>query len=493
MIIVIGITKRDFFDGRWMALPMFFLAISIFFILLSPQIPGITQKTNEVFLSQGASFDIAKQALTKNPILGSGLGTFSHDFSKFKEPSFSSTSIWGVVFPQATSKILTDLATTGILGVLGIFSVIGFSIFYGIKYLFGLKSSKGESKEEKEEIKSLWIVSLGLFAAIIAEVFMFFFYNANFVLIFTFFFIVGCLINIVSKERKQYELKSSSKITLITAFAFALIFTFGLGIWALGGQRYIAEIYYHNGLGILQAGDIDGGMGSIEQAARLNPNSDLYFRQLSLLYLSKLSNGLKDVSGSISDDQKNEFQTLIANSVNASKIAAEINPDNAANLINRGFIFQNLLGLVPEAQTWALQEYDAALKIDPNNPYIWMQKGNIDFILAQQADQNQKSDFLTEAQNNLEKAIELNSNYYEAMYSLGLVYDGQGQKNKAIEIFNVLRKITPDDEGIAQILKNLNSGLPAFLQAAPPSSQTPPESLQENYNQNLPQEQTVDN
>jgi len=489
VVVVLGIAKRDIFDGRWMALPMFLLAISVFFILLSPQVPGITQKTNEVFLSQQSSFKIAWQALSKNPILGSGLGTFSYDFLMFKDPNFSSTSIWGVVFPQATSKILTDLATTGVFGVLGILLVIGFVAFNGIRYLLSAKIARGEAAEDKEQIEKLWVVSLGLFSGFSALVFMFFFYNANFTLSFTFFFIIGCLVNIVSEKQKQYELKSSSKATLITAFAFAIIFTFGLGVWALGGQRYVAEIYYNNGLALLQSGNIDGGMGSIERAASLNPHSDLYFRQLSILYLTKLSNEIKNVTDSISDEQKDNLQILIENSVNASKIAADINPSNAANLINRGFIFQNLLGLVPGAQTWALQEYDAALKIDPNNPYTWMQKGNINFILAQQAEQAQKISLLTEAQTSLEKAVGLNSNYYEALYSLGLVYDGQGQKNKAIEIFNALAKVNPNDEGIAQILKNLNSGFPALLQATPPSSQTPPESLQPDSVKSQPEEQ----
>lgn len=488
-IVVVGITKRDFFDGRWMALPMFFLAVSVFFIILSPQIPGLTQKTNEVFLSQQASFKIAWQALLKNPVLGSGLGTFSYDFLMFKEPSFSSTSIWGVVFPQGTSKILTDLTTTGILGLITILAVIALSIFYTTKYLFSTKPLREESADEKEQAKNLWVVSLGLAAGLFAEVFMFFFYNANFVLSFTFFFVMGCIINVASKEQKQYELKSSSKTTLITAFAFALIFTFGLGIWALGGQKYVAEIYYNKGLSRLQTGNIDGGTGSIEMAASLNSHSDLYFRQLSLLYLQKLSIRLQGVTSSISEDQKIELQTLIENSINASKIAADLNPNNATNLINRGYIFQNLIGLVPDAQTWALKEYDEALKIDPNNPYIWMQKGNVNFILAQQAQQAQKISLLTEAQTSLEKAVGLNANYYEALYSLALVYDGQGQKNKAIEIFNALQKVDPNDEGIIQILKNLNSGLPALLQTTPLSSQTPPESLQPDSVKNQPVEQ----
>jgi len=70
-----------------------------------------------------------------------------------------------------------------------------------------------------------------------------------------------------------------------------------------------------------------------------------------------------------------------------------------------------------------------------------------------------------------------------------LVYDGQGQKNKALEIFNALKNVDPDNEEIGQILENLNSGLPAILQATPPSSQTPPESLQPDSVNNQPEGQ----
>ncbi|HQK63838.1 MAG TPA: tetratricopeptide repeat protein [Candidatus Staskawiczbacteria bacterium] len=435
-------------------------------ILVNYQVPGFTQRANEVFLSQQDSFKIAWQALAKNPVFGSGLGTFSYDFLMFKDPSFSSTMTWGVVFSQAASKILTDLATTGVLGVLALLAVAGFAIFYGAKTLL------------RDKANDLRIVLLGLVGAMIAIIISFFLYNANFVLNFAFFFVAACIVNIVADEQRRYELKNSPKAKLITAFAFAVIFTFGFGLWALGGQRYIAEIYYHNGLAALRTGDIDGGLANIEQATRLNAHSDLYFRQLSLLYLQKLSIGLQGVTNSISEEQKTEFQTLISNSVNAAKIATDINPSSAANLINRGYIFQNLIGLVSGAPTWALKEYDESLKIDPNNPYVLMQKGNISLILSQQAVKTQKVDFLAEAQSSLEKAVELRPNYYEALYSLGLVYDGQGQKAKAIEIFTALQKVNPDDTDIGQILKSLNSGLPASFQGTPPSSQTPPDGSQ---------------
>mgnify|MGYP001617664107 CR=1 FL=1 len=59
------------------------------------------------------------------------------------------------------------------------------------------------------------------------------------------------------------------------------------------------------------------------------------------------------------------------------------------------------------------------------------------------------------------------------MYSLGLVYDALGQRDKAIEQFTIVKQLNPDDKNIQQILDNLNAGRSA-LQTVAPVVETPP-------------------
>ena len=84
---------EDIFDGRWMALPMFFLAVSLFFVLLNLQtnLLPINQRPNEYLLNQATGLNIATQTLKINPILGSGPGTFVYDFLRFRN-----SSLWSV-------------------------------------------------------------------------------------------------------------------------------------------------------------------------------------------------------------------------------------------------------------------------------------------------------------------------------------------------------------------------------------------------------------
>jgi len=479
LVMVFGILKRNLFDGRWMALPMFFLAVSLFFILLNPQIPFISQKANEVFLTQKSSLNLSLQAIKERPILGSGPGTFSYDFLKFKDPSFSKSQLWNITFNQASSKVLNDLATTGILGLISLLAFMAFPIFYGVKFVVsekGFGKREGDLSEEKETLKIYWVVILGILASLTANVLVYFLYNSNIALAFLNFFLVAGLIGLISSEKKEYELKPSSFLTLIVTFVFTLVFIFGLGLLILDGQRYIAEINYYSALKSFQAGNQDAGTKSLTAAASLNPSSDLYFRQLSLVYLSLFQLELKNAATTPSEEQKNKVQSLIAGAVNAAKIATGLNPKSTTDWANLGYVYQSLYGLIGDTSTFALSAYDQALTFDPNNPYLLAQEGAVNYVSAQALGQDkadQKAQLLSAAKDRLDKAIGLNANYDVALYYLGLVYDALGDKAKAIEEFKKVQQLNPDDTSIPKILSNLNSGLPA-LQQTTPIAPTPP-------------------
>ncbi|MGA2418345.1 MAG: tetratricopeptide repeat protein [Candidatus Staskawiczbacteria bacterium] len=473
VVMVFAIVKRNTFDGRWMALPMFFLAVSLFFILLNPQIPWIAQKANEVFLSQGASSGISLQAIKERPIFGSGPGTFSYDFSKFKDPSFSGSSLWNVIFSQATSKVLNDLASAGLFGFIALLALMAFPIFYGVKFLVSEKTLNSEVPQAQLP-KIYWILTLGVLTALAAQAITYFLYNSNVVLSFLNFFMIACLVGLITSEKKGYELRPSSVLTLAITFIFTLVFIFGLGLLILDGQRYVAEVNYYFGLALWQSGNKDAGQKRLESAASINPSSDLYFRQLSQVYLSLLQDELQNVKGTPSDTEKTKVQTLISNSVNAAKIAANLNPESSSDWANLGYVYQSLNGFIGDSSTWALSSYDQALKLDPNDPYLLSQEGTVDYISAEALGSDkadQKSQLLSQAQAKLEKSVALNPNYSNGLYTLGLVYDALGKKDKAIAEFTKVQQLNPKDTTIPKILSNLNAGLPALQ--SPPAT-TPP-------------------
>ena len=477
IMLILGTMKSDLFDGKWMALPMFFLAIALFFMLLNLQINWLPQRTNEIFLSQKAGLDIGMQALKERPIFGSGPGTFAYDFSKFKSPDFSKSSLWNITFNKSSSRVLNSLATIGVLGFLAILAFMAFPIFYGIKFLI-VKSKASDAVITERPTNQIYsILLLGIFVAIIEQTLACFLYNSNITLDIVYFFLIAALIGLIYENKKEYVLKPSSLLTLATTLIFTLVFIFGMGLLILNGQRYIAEVSYYKGLAGFQTNQkTDDLIRNLESAATLNSQSDLYFRQLSQAYLLGLQNELQNTKTTASDQEKAKVQALVANSINAGKIATDINAHDSNNWSSRGYVYQSLLGISNDAPTWAITSYDSALKLDQNNPYLFFQEGNVYVAEAANltADQSdQKNQLLAKAQTQLEKAVALNPNYSDVLYSLGIIYDSLGQKDKAIDAFTKLQQLNPTNTDISKILDNLKAGNPA-LQVATPVVGNPP-------------------
>ena len=85
---------------------------------------------------------------------------------------------------------------------------------------------------------------------------------------------------------------------------------------------------------------------------------------------------------------------------------------------------------------------------------------------------------LDKAQSELELAIQINPNYSNARYILGLVHDAKGDKDAAKLEFSEVERLNPENQEIKKILANLENGLPALdgiEVAEPPISQAPPE------------------
>lgn len=444
LVIAFGTQKRDVFDNRWLVLPMFFLAVALLFSFFRFQIPGTPDRPIEVFLTHGASFDISWSTLKESPIIGSGPGTFIYNFLKYKDISFNQGSFWNLRFDWASSKMMTTLGTVGILGVLSFFALLIFFIFYAVKFLF---TKKGEEGQE-----AYWVLGMGIFISFLTISVAYFLYQSNLSLDFAWFLLMASFVSLLSPIRKEVILKPSSLVTLGITFAFTLIFIFSLGILILEGQRYVAAASYLKGMKSQQKEESIKSMKHFEDAARISPGNDLYWRELSRVYLQ----GINEISTRTDLSQEEitrQMQILINNAVSSARTAVEANPQNVVNWSNRGFVYQNLIGIVGGTKEWAMESYEKALELEPTSPFFPTQAGiallREASLLSADKGKVERDKLLVKAEDQFNMAIEMKSDYAPAHFQLAMVYQAQGRGAEMITQLEKARTFAFNDVGLA--------------------------------------------
>jgi len=540
VILVFGISKRETFKASWLTLPMFFLVISVFFGVFRIGVPGLPATPLEISPSQTASFNIAKQSLKENPILGSGPGTFVYNYSKFKPQTINQTAFWSVRFSTGASDIIDKLATGGILG---------FVSFLAILILFSTVTLKKLIKREEDELEIKgapkegqfydWILSLGLFASWLSIVGSMFLYPTNLCVGFIFWLLNACFLVLMEDKTKTWKLEPSSMAAISVSFLFILILIVGIGLFFMEGQRYLAEVRYQQGIAAWASGNNTEAVTYLLSAnSHTGGKQDNYWRDLSQIYLLRAQEELQKEAP---DEEIARIVTvLVSNAVNSSKAAVDAAPENVANWTVRGFVYRQVTSIIEGAGEWAITSYQKALELEPTNPYLYTEMGRT-YLAKQEPDQAKeqfkkaldlKSDYaparfqialtyveddriseaitemedakalspfdvgvafqlgvlyynndqLTKAKVEFERAIGLNENYSNARYFLGLIHDVKGEKSEAMAQFEKIAELNPNNQEIQEILGNLRAGRKALAgivtEAEVPIEEKPEEVLE---------------
>jgi tetratricopeptide (TPR) repeat protein/O-antigen ligase len=423
------LTKREIFSPTLLVLSLLFLSISVSFFFFSFRI-FLIQIPLEVSLAQNFSFEIALKSIKERPILGSGPATFLYQFSKYKGTDLNNSAFWNSRFLNSASKFLDIFSTTGILGTISFLSLTFFPIYFGFLKIF------------KEKLEKFYLL---LFSAIFLSVLnlslSFFLYFSSLTNEFSYFFLLACFVNLLGGKKEEILLKGESIFRFLFSLFFVLIFITDFAILIKISQRYIGEVYYWKAIRAWQRGNVDQTIFNLEKAISFS-KVDLYFRDLSQAYLSKLKEKIQIGN--------QDIQTEAAQAVNLSKTAIDLNPVNVANWSVRAFSYQSLTGIVSGADDWAIKCYDQALKLEPSNPFYFTQKGILVLgkgILSQ--NEKEKENFFVQAEDLFKKAIELKSDYAPAHFQLAMVYYNKGNLDDAISKMEETKNLAPFDVGLA--------------------------------------------
>jgi len=460
LILIFGAQKRDIFDSRWLVLPMFFLAVSLMFIFFKFQVPGLPDRPIEFYLNNRTSLDLSWDALKDSPAVGSGPGTFSYNFSKYKDIEFNKTFLWNMRFDWASSKMLTVFGTLGILGVLSIVLLILFFIFYAFKFFF--TDAYRKNNENVEDRKIYDLLGLGVFISFLTVTVAFFFYRSNLSLDFVYFLLMGCFVSLLYPSKKEIILKPSSLTTLVFTFVFTLVFILGLGVLILEGQRYVAAMNYLEGIKSWQQRGAattleelqvktNQTLEKLDTAIKINPKLDLYHREISQVYMQAINEVM--VRTDLTQPEIIKLvQSYMSNSVRATQNAIDINPQNLENWVVRGNIYKNLIGRINDnkIKDFAVEAYEKASELEPINP-IYPTQAGVAIMTAINSGkyEDEKEKLFDEAKEFFEKALSLKPDYSDANFQLAMLYNAQGKQEEMLKQLEKTKQVLPNDATVA--------------------------------------------
>jgi len=453
-------------------------------------------------LSQKHSWTIAKDSVFsnfKNALIGTGPGTFSYNYSKFKPQSLNYNNLWTQRFNRSGNAFAENLVSYGILGLLTFVSLI-FAVFVKLR------------DKKKTDYKKVFLGLLFLALVLINIL-----YYQNIVLSFLFWLFLALVMAKVSEEWKIVSLSKKAELALILETIFIIFFLAFITLCFFGYKIYLADVKFvkaWNNPNLDEKGEL------LFEAIRLNPKEPYYQMVFSQLLLTKAQLGFIDI------DSEEKQQVVINNfkgSQQMARGAVSIAPNQVSSWQHLANLYEELLGVATEQKQFinlAIEAFNKAIELEPKNPSFYNEKGNLYLAMNEREEARkyfekaieQKEDYVPanislalylESEGNIEEAIDklerlsvlatrypdsyhnvlfqlgrlyynngeiekaltqfkavlnLRPSFADARYSLALALERQGKINQAIENLEIVAKSNPNNEMLQKKIKSLKSG-----------------------------------
>ncbi|MFA6897001.1 MAG: tetratricopeptide repeat protein [Patescibacteria group bacterium] len=396
---------------------------------------------------------IARSGLSDRPILGSGLGTYYYDFSKYKSVDFNYGQNWKMGFNKAYNEMLEKVSTIGILGVLSYLFLVAVALFLIAKNVKAKKNSE---------------FFLAAFLSLLIFQFLFF-ETAIIKFLFVLLLAIASASRIVDAEAGSDALKkirkemaildidnqkiSGGAVSFFGVIAVLLCSTsLVLGIQVFRAEaKYVAAINSANPAGL----DPD----ALSEITKLNPYKGDYAAGLSRIYLARIY--LLANSGKNDQETVNKVAVEVNNALSYAKKSVEVSPNDLLLWENYSYIYKSVNDLGMEGgNDWAIKGYESAINLCPNDPMLRTELSKM-YLTKYQTDKSDadKKNDLRNAKTQLEKAQELKSDYVDAALELAIVYSYEGDDNKTLQQVDLTSKMggldIPSAVEIGRIYYNL--------------------------------------
>lgn len=324
-----------------------------------------------------------------------------------------------------------------------------------------VSTASAASHADNEDFTFPLIVLLSIFASVLASLWLSVPGTSIYIVIWVIFGIAG-VIGILhapqSLTKLEWGFTGSIKNALSMSFGLVLAFVLLLFSIIFIGRLYLAEFYYRQALVSLnqarETENLEQARIFIAKSINLNSKiSDYYlsFAQISLAKLERLENA-----------EPEQTQALLSAAVNESKKAVDLQKSSVSVWEKRGLIFESVTRWTLQARQHAINAFERAVQLEPTNPVLYYKLGENQRLMdntkkmedAGREEENAENtadqfdgmaeavDLRAEAKKNLEKAIELKTDYIAPYFSLAKMAEDQEDLNSAISYLKTALKFS---------------------------------------------------
>ncbi len=480
MIMVIWQKMKEFSSGkndseakkvdlRQVYLPAVIFVIAVILIVIIIPLPKRFILPGLISLNNQSSYQIIGSSFgdsVKNMIIGSGPATWEYQYVRHQPVNIVQGPYWQTRFPQGSFALTTWALEFGVVGLMAFLLILLAFSYRGLKMLISTK--KPDQSANRTFVQSVLTV-LGLYYLL-----FWFLYSADFFLLFITFFIFGLWLAASNTKRKQIVfIKAPQQAFFIMLLSIILIAGSVIGLY-YSGKKYVAAMSYEQALATasVKNSDINSVVGLITKATDLDSTNDLYWRELSEVYLIKLEQILADQALTPAQKEQN-LQPVFSQLEALTEKLLEVSPANSQNQEQVAKIYVNFMAMDAGAYQLAIDNYKKVGEINPNNPSIPYNIASLNFELAKNAKiqagqagtksadktqlQSMYDENIKSALENVDAALKLKNNYTQAYYLKAMIYEFSGQNDLAVANYQIVLQLEPNNQAISDKIKALQA------------------------------------
>lgn len=431
------------------------------------------------------SWKISVSAFRDAPFWGTGPATYLFDFTTYKPIEYNQIkALWNLRFDSSFNEYMSILATLGGVGLLALLSLTALFISSAFSVLLSSHEDDGTQRMKKALALSGFVlfILLALHSSTMV------------VWIIGLFILASFMVLNLSETSKTWGSASSPKQILSRIVSFStrdssedtiridalpsILLTGSIALVLFGffyGAKFTLADYHHR-LALNAVAQNQGlvAYNELVIAEKLNPVNDLYRTDLAQTNFA-LANAIASAKapteaspqGSLSDQDKQNIQVLLQQSINEGRIATTLSPRSAVNWEILALLYRQISGVAQNALVFSLDSYGKAIFQDPLNPLLRLNVGGTYYAIK---NYDLAIRFFTDS-------INLKSDFANGYYNLSVAYRDKGDLTTALAAAEKVVELIEDknsaDYKVAtDYLKDLKNKITPPTPAAPPAAQT---------------------